>query len=159
MVGLRSWDTDDSLVFLVTCGHEIQRRCFMIFIFWCESRSVCSKGLHFGVMAKRSAEAKGSPKAKAMKTDSKATKLEPLCQLVELAPLAEMSKSMLVNMAPHCLGNGTTHEFQLKMKEMLEGVTQLTFKPSGIKTRECSTATPLSCELLIPNLSILILGH
>ena len=74
------------------------------------------------IMAKRSADAKGSPKPKAMKTDSNASKLEPLHQLVDLAPIGEMSKSMLLNMAPYSLVD-SPHEFQLKTKEMLKGVS------------------------------------
>ena len=75
-------------------------------------------------MAKRSAESKASPKVKAMKSDTKAAKLDPLFQLVDMAQIGETSKSMLVSMAPHCLGN-SPHEFQLKLKEMLKGVFAL----------------------------------
>ncbi|CAK9077067.1 unnamed protein product [Durusdinium trenchii] len=71
-------------------------------------------------MAKRSADTKTSPKAKVTKTDPK-ERLEPLFQLVDKAQLGDTSKSMLVSMAPHCVGN-PTHEFQVKFKEMLDGV-------------------------------------
>ena len=75
--------------------------------------------------AKRSAESKAaSPKVKAMKSETKAAKLDPLFQLVDMAQMGETSKSMLVSMAPHCLGN-SPHEFQLKLKEMLKGVFAL----------------------------------
>jgi len=75
-------------------------------------------------MAKRSAESKASPKVKAMKSETKAAKLDPLFQLVDMAQMGETSKSMLVSMAPHCLGN-SPHEFQLKLKEMLKGVVDI----------------------------------
>ena len=69
-------------------------------------------------MTKRSADNKASPKAKAMRP---ADPLEPLFRLVDRAQLGETAKSMLTEMAPHCLGN-PAHEFQVKFKEMLDGV-------------------------------------
>eukprot|EP00435_Cladocopium_sp_Y103_P044982 s968_g12.t2 len=85
-----------------------------------------------------SADAKGSPKPKAMKTDSKA-KLEPLHQLVDLAPIGEMSKSMLLNMAPYSLVD-SPHEFQLKTKEMLKGVVDMVDKDHAEKFEEAKAS-------------------